>query len=153
VPLRRLFGPGIAQSQEGQRRRCEELGLPFTPPRLLCNSRLAIEAAEFAQEAGKHPEFHRTVLRAYFADSRDIGDVQVLSQLAAEVGLDPRELSAALTEGRYANARDVAAEEARSSGVTAVPTFVFAGGARVVGAQPLDRFRRVLENAEAGGSC
>jgi predicted DsbA family dithiol-disulfide isomerase len=146
VLLERLFGPGIGQSQEGQRRRCDELGLPFVPPRLLSNSRLAVEAAEFARDAGRHPEFHRAALAAYFARSQDIGDLELLSELVAEVGLDPAALRTELAAGRYADARESACEEARRSGVTAVPTYVFAGGARVVGAQSLDHFRGLLES-------
>ena len=102
VLLEHLFGPGISQRQEGMRRRCAELDLPFEPPRLLSNSRLAIEASEFARDAGKHPEFHRAVLAAYFARSEDIGDLDVLSELAAQVGLDPVAMRQELAAGRYA---------------------------------------------------
>jgi predicted DsbA family dithiol-disulfide isomerase len=42
--------------------------------------------------------------------------------------------------------REAAREEARQLGITGVPTYIFAGGARVVGAQPLDDFRRLLES-------
>jgi len=146
VLLERLFGPGVGQSQEGQRRRCDELGLPFIPPRLLSNSRLVVEAAEFARDAGRHPEFHRAALAAYFGHSRDIGNLEVLSELAAEVGLDRVALRRELAAGRYADAREASHEEARRSGVTAVPTYIIAGGARVVGAQSLDHFRGLLES-------
>jgi len=145
VLLERLFGPGVRQSQEGQRRRCAEFGLPFEPPQILSNSRLAVEAAEFARDAGKHAEFHRALLSAYFALGRDIGDLEVLSGLAAETGLDPDALCEELAARRYAPAREAAYQEARGLGITGVPTFIFAGDARVVGAQPLEHFRRMLE--------
>jgi len=147
-----LFGPGIGQMQEGLRSRCAELGLLFAPPSLLSNSRLVVEAAEFARDVGRHPEFHRAALAAYFARSRDIGDLEVLGELAAEVGLDPVALGTELAAGRYEDAREAAHEEARRSGVTAVPTYVFPGGARVVGAQPLDHFRLLLEGMSGGES-
>jgi predicted DsbA family dithiol-disulfide isomerase len=127
------------------RRRCAELGLAFEAPRLLSNSRLAIEASEFARDAGKHPEFHRAVLDAYFARSRDIGDLDVLSQLATRVGLDSAALRQELAGGRYAGRRKAVHDEAFGLGITGVPTFIFADGARVVGAQPLDAFQRLLE--------
>ena len=51
--------------------------------------------------------------------------------------------------GRYAARREAAYDEACGLRITAVPTFVFGDGAgdgvRVVGAQPLDEFRRLLE--------
>ena len=146
VLLEHLFSPGITQRQEGMRLRCAELDLPFEPPRVLSNSRLAIEASEFARDAGKHPEFHRAVLAAYFARSEDICDLDVLSELAAQVGLDPVALRQELAGGRYAGRREAVHDEAYGLGITGVPTFFFAGGARVGGAQPLDDFRRLLES-------
>lgn len=148
VPLERLFGPGFEQRQEAQRQRCAELGLPFAAPKLLSNSRMAVEAAEFARDAGKHPEFHRAVLAAYFARSQDIGDLGVLGDLATEVGLDRAALEQALAAGTYADRRRAAHEEAAGLGVTGVPTYYFVGGVRVVGAQPLGHFRRLLAEME-----
>ena len=147
--LERLFGPGIRQSQEGLRRRGVELGLHFEAPVLLSNSRLAVEAAEFARDAGRHPEFHREVLAAYFARSEDIGDIEVLVRAAEQVGLDPAALRAGLAGGAYAAGRKAAEDEARRLGITGVPTYIFPGGARVVGAQPLDHFRRLLAGLTA----
>jgi predicted DsbA family dithiol-disulfide isomerase len=146
VPLERLFGPAVLRGQEGQRQRCVELGLPFNAPRLLSNSRLAVEAAEFAREAGKHAEFHRAVLGAYFAASADIGDLEVLADLAEQVGLDPVLLRRELSDGTYAAKREAGLAEAHALGITAVPTYIFPGGARVVGAQSLDHFRRLTES-------
>jgi predicted DsbA family dithiol-disulfide isomerase len=140
-----LFGPGLLQGQEHLRLRCAELGLPFVPPTRLPNSRPAVEAAEFARDAGKHQEFHRAVLSAYFADSLDIGDVDVLERIAAEVGLDGAALRQALASGQFAERRRAAEKEAHSLGITGVPTFFFESGPKVVGAQPLEYFRRVLE--------
>ena len=142
--LERLFGPGIRQSQEGLRRRAVELGLHFDPPERLSNTRLAVEAAEFARDAGKHPAFHREVLAAYFARSEDIGDIEVLVRTAEQVGLDTAALRAALAGGTYAVRRQAAEAEARGLGIAGVPTFIFRGGPKVVGAQPLDHFRRQL---------
>ena len=144
--LERLFGPRIREHQEGQRRRCEELGLSFVPPQVLSNSRLAIEAAEYARDAGRHPEFHRAVLAAYFAGSADIGDVDVLARLAGETGLDAPGLRQALAQGTYADRRKAASAEAAGLRVTGVPTFLFASGIKVVGAQSLDHFRRLLDD-------
>ena len=142
--LESLFGPGIRQSQEGLRRRAVELGLHFEPPELLSNSRLAVEAAEFARDAGKHPEFHREVLAAYFARSEDIGDIEVLLRAAEQVELDSAGLRDALAGGAYAARRQAAEAEARGLGITGVPTFIFAGSQKVVGAQPLDHFRQLF---------
>jgi predicted DsbA family dithiol-disulfide isomerase len=144
VRLEDLFGPRYKEMQAPLAARCRELGLALQAPEVLSNSRLAVEAAEFAREAGKHGVFHRAVLAAYFAYGRDIGDIGVLCEAATEAGLDPAALTRALEEGRCADRREAIEREAHQLGVHAVPTFIFADGARVVGAQPLDYFRRLF---------
>jgi predicted DsbA family dithiol-disulfide isomerase len=70
--------------------------------------------------------------------------VEVLAHVAAQVGLDEAALRLELAAGTYAARREGAAEEARVLGITAVPTYLLADQRRVVGAQPLDYFRRLL---------
>ncbi len=147
--LESLFGPGYRQMQDGLAARCRELGLPFQAPEVLSNSRLAVEAAEFARDAGKHAPFHRALLAAYFAQGLDIGDVGVLQTVGQEVGLDGAALADSLAVGRYTARREAAEDEARSLGATAVPTFIFETGTRVVGAHPLTHFRSVLGTMSA----
>lgn len=146
MPYSDLFpGRDMAPVQEGLRRRAEELGLPFGRVERISNSRLAIEAAELARDEGLFAEFSRAVFRAYFADARDIGDAAVLGELGAGIGLPVGQLMAALEEGRYAGRRRETAAEAARQGFSGVPTFVFAGGEVMVGAQPLSAFRTLLD--------
>jgi predicted DsbA family dithiol-disulfide isomerase len=142
----------VRQAQEAPAARCRELGLTFQPSEMLYNSRLAIEAAEHAREAGRHVVFHRALLAAYFAGGLDIGDIAVLEGVATEVGLDGPALREALTDGRYTDKRVAAENEARRLRITAVPTFLFEEGPRVIGAQSLDYFRELLlgESAQSG---
>ncbi len=142
--LESLFGPGYRQRQQAIAERYRELGLAFQGPEVLSNSRAAIEAAEFARDAGRFGAFHRAVLAAYFARGLDIGDREVLREVGEETGLDGKALVEAIGSGWYADQRTAAEGEARRMGVTAVPTFALADGTRVVGAQPLEYFRRLL---------
>jgi predicted DsbA family dithiol-disulfide isomerase len=119
------------------------MGLPFDPPDRLSNTRLVVEAAEFARDAGRFAEFHREALAAYFARGEDVGDVEVLVGVAAGLGLDTAGLREALASGTYSARREAAEQEARMLGVTGVPTYFFADGPKVVGAQPLEQFRRL----------
>ena len=97
------------------------------------------------------PEFHRAGLAAYFAHGEDVGDVEVLVRIAEGLGLDGAALRTALTAGTYAGRRKAAEQEARTLGVTGVPTYFFAGGPKVVGAQPLEQFRRLAAQLAAEG--
>jgi predicted DsbA family dithiol-disulfide isomerase len=75
------------------------------------------------------------LFRAFFADGKDIGDRQVLSQIAGAAGLDG-ELTAELLASNRDDA-SIREEEAffRKLGVTGVPTYIFNGRFAVSGAQ------------------
>jgi predicted DsbA family dithiol-disulfide isomerase len=77
--------------------------------------------------------------------------VEVLAGVAGQVGLDPQLLRRELSTGMYADRREQARAEAEGLGITAVPTYIFPGGIRVVGAQSLGHFRGVLEGIVAAG--
>ena len=122
----------------------EPFGITFSKMGLLPNSRMAIEASEFARDSGKFDEFHEEVFRSFFTHGRDIGDVDVLAELAKGVGLDSDSLKKELAEERYTERLDQVRIETIKDGITAAPTFVIEGGVHIVGAQPLDVFREAL---------
>jgi len=111
----------------------------------ISNSRLSLEAGEFAKEQGRFDRFHRAIFEAYFSHGKDIGDIDVLTQLGTQAGLDPDALRNALQTGRYRRVLEEMREEAERLGVTAAPTFFF-GKERVIGAQPIEVFRELLRS-------
>ena len=121
----------------------ETVGLEMKSPELLANSRLALEAAEFAKEYGKAELFEERVFRAYFNENLNIGSQGILAELAAEVGLDPNELNLALESKRYEQRINDNAHAAHERGVDGVPTF-FVGDYPLVGAQSEPVMRQVL---------
>ncbi|MBV8357910.1 MAG: DsbA family oxidoreductase [Deltaproteobacteria bacterium] len=122
----------------------ETVGLEMKSPELLANSRLALEAAEFAKECGKGEIFEERVFRAYFNENLNIGSQGVLSELAAEVGLSRDELNLALESNRYRQRLDNNALAAHERGVDGVPTF-FVGDYPLVGAQSEQVMRQILQ--------
>lgn len=156
VGARDVFGGSPRAAAVG--RNIEQLaaasGIEMRMPRLIANSHLALEAAEFAREQGAFEPFHAALFDAYFGEGRDIGDAGVLCDIAAACGIDAGELRRALNDGRYAAAIDSATASAREDGIMSTPTFVYEGGFRLVGAQEYDVFasitRRILQRrAEA----
>jgi predicted DsbA family dithiol-disulfide isomerase len=121
----------------------EQAGFTMKPPELLTNSRLALEAAEFAKERGKDEAFAERVYRAYFNEELDIGNHGVLSDLADDVGLDRGELNLALESNRYSLRLKNNALVARERGVDGVPTF-FIGEYPLVGAQSEEVMRQIM---------
>ena len=89
-------------------------------------------------------DFDEAVFEALWHEGRDIGDEAVLVDLAANAGVDPDDVGRALDDDdRRAALRD-RFDEARSAGVTGVPTFV-ADGHAARGAVPPEQLRRLVE--------
>jgi len=73
---------------------------------------------------------------AYWAEGRDIGEVDVLRHVSAEVGLRGEAVDAVVSSERYLDVVRASTAEAMSLGVTGVPGFLLDGRLLVVGAQP-----------------
>ncbi len=124
----------------------DEIGLTMRPPAIMSNSQLALEAAEFAVEAGFGEAFEERIYRAYFQEGANIGKPDVLSALGGEVGLEGRSLGEALNSGKYRLRLKDNSLAANQRGVSGVPTF-FVGEFPMVGAQSEEVMRRVLKRA------
>ena len=121
-----------------------QYGYEFGDVTLLSNTRKALEASELARDHGKHDIFHATVFRAYFTETRDIGQVPVILDIARQVGLDTDELLRALTAHRYEDRLKKARDEGNSHNVSVLPTFVFSSGEKIVGLRPIETFRKTI---------
>ena len=127
------------------RQRGKEFGIVFGNRTLLSNSRLALEASEYARDMGKYESFHETMFRHYFTEAHDIGSLDVIKSVAAESGLDASELANALKERRYKSRLDEAKQEGLKINLTGVPTFIINGKHKIVGAQPVEVFTDLIE--------
>ncbi len=93
---------------------------------------------------GRQPAAVAALFRAYFTEGRDIGDAEVLGDLADGIGLDASVILRLLDSDADIDeirARDTAA---RDMGITSVPTFIVAGQHAVPGAQPAELWLKVL---------
>ncbi|HET7319485.1 MAG TPA: DsbA family protein [Nitrospirota bacterium] len=123
-------------------------GIGFADRPFLSNSRPALQAAEFARERGPFGQFHSALFSAYFSQGLDIGDLEILAQIARDSNLDADAMLDAVRSGTYLPRLHHAQQEAARLGVTGVPTFFIGAGKSVVGAQPLDVFRKVLRSVK-----
>lgn len=124
-------------------------GLSFMENPRLSNSRLALEASEYARDASQFHAFHRRLFEAYFGEAKDIGDMTVLQGLASELGLDADGLRVALESGQYRSRLEDGQMEGQRYGVTGTPTIIVNDRYKVVGAQPLDVMRNALREIES----
>ena len=129
---------------EQLRQRGKELGIVFGNLTLLSNSRLALEASEYARDKGKYEGFHKTMFRFYFTEALDIGSMDVIKSVAAEIGLNVNDMMKAISEKRYSSILDEARKEGEKINLTGVPTFIINGKHKIVGAQPVEVFKEVF---------
>ena len=127
------------------RRRGNEFGIVFGDLVVLSNSRLSLEASEYARDMGKHEQFHERIFHAFFTEAMDIGDAKKLCDLAAECGLDGIDMMHALKDRRYKSRLDEAKEEGMMIQLTGVPTFIVNNKHKIVGAQPVEVFTDLLD--------
>jgi|CXWL01.1.fsa_nt_gi predicted DsbA family dithiol-disulfide isomerase len=124
-------------------------GLQMQMPRVVANSHLALEAAEFAREHGGFEAYHRALFHAYFEEGRDIGDAEILCEIARSCGVDDQGLRQALADEIYRDRIDDVTRAARADEVVSTPTFIFQGdngfadGFRLTGAQDYAVFASV----------
>ncbi len=84
------------------------------------------------------------LFQAYFVDGRDIGDHEVLADIADSNGMDGSVVAKLLKSD--SDAKDISDRDAhsRKMGVSSVPTFIVAGQHAVPGAQPPELWQKVI---------
>jgi len=88
--------------------------------------------------------FDEAILDALWRDERDIGDADVLADLASDVDLDSEEIRDVLDGGEWRERVTERFDAARREGVTGVPTFTY-GQYAARGAVPPEHLRRLVE--------
>lgn len=93
------------------------------------------------------PKFHRALLAAYFTDNRDISDLDVLSAVGAECGVDPVDFKAAMMDSNTEMTQLVINDHnsALERGVNAVPSVVINDAMVVPGAQDVAAYETWIE--------
>ncbi|EFM08640.1 DSBA oxidoreductase [Paenibacillus curdlanolyticus YK9] len=125
-----------------------QVGLDFRFDTLvLTNTFDAHRLSHFGGHYGKRSEVTELLLRAYFTDSKHLGDHATLLDIAEEAGLDREEAAEALRSGRFADAVRAEEQEANQLGVRGVPFYVINRKYAVSGAQPPEVFLQALQQA------
>ena len=128
--------------------RMDAEGLPYGRRTHTYNSRLAQELGKWADTQPGGAAIHDKLYRAYFVDARNIGDPDILVEIAESVGLDGAEARKVVEERRFKDEVDADWQKSAAYGVTGVPTFVAARHG-VVGAQPYESLVQLVERAGA----
>ena len=127
------------------KRLADDVGISLKLSEKLPNSRLALYLSEFARKNGKFEEFHKLVFDSYWKEGKDIGDQTLLLALAESVGLNKKEILDYINSEEPKSELTKSLRDLRQYGINGVPTFII-GDKIVVGAQPYDVFKKVIEN-------
>jgi protein-disulfide isomerase len=122
-------------------------------PNIDAESPLAAEAGRCADEQDRFWEFHDTLYTfiwdTYYGQGVNVegrsayGDR--LDDLAGQAGLDVDRFGSCLDDGTYRNLVEEELRGGQAQGVRGTPTF-FVNGERVVGAQPFEVFRQLIDS-------
>jgi predicted DsbA family dithiol-disulfide isomerase len=100
-----------------------------------------------AGERGVQAQVKERLMRAYFSEGEAIGSRATLARLAAEAGLEAREVRRVLAGDAYASAVRADEAEARRQAIHAVPFFGIADTYGVAGAQSVEILHGALAQA------
>jgi predicted DsbA family dithiol-disulfide isomerase len=118
--------------------------MPLKRPPIQPRSRLAHEAAKWAEKQSCFEEYHLAIFRAFFEYGKDIGNIKILKGLAADLKLDTKSLHTALKNGDYTAMVLNDQNESVQAGVRAVPAFVVNGKVEAAGVQSAGRLHEIL---------
>ncbi|MBM7692103.1 protein disulfide-isomerase [Peribacillus deserti] len=148
--LAEKYGMTIEQARnanEGVGQQAASVGLAFNFDDMKpTNTFDAHRLAKFAKTQGKEAQITEKLLYAYFTESKDLGNLEVLADLASSAGLDRHETMQVL-EDKNAYSNDVRIDEAiaQQYGVTGVPFFVINQKYAISGAQPIETFVNAIQ--------
>lgn len=124
---------------EGMRQQTFEY--PFSTPGLI-----ACKAAE--QQGGAHVywDYFDAVTHAHMSDNRNIGDINVLTDIAAEVGLDRSQFLRDYNDPTRRNEIQSDRHLAQQYGITSTPTLVINQQQVIAGAVDLSLLRKAIND-------
>ena len=148
--LGRKYGMSEADARAAESRvagLAEAEGLGFQPERPVGNTFDIHRVLHLGLAKGVQAQLLNAVNDAYFGQGRQVFDRDVITEIAAETGLDATVAGDVIDGDAYAE--DVRRDElqARQLGVSGVPFFVFDMALGVSGAQPTEMFASALQQA------
>ena len=142
----RLLSASLQQAAER-----EGLSLRLDLIRRTPNTIQAHRLVRLADGVGQGTAMVGRLFKAYFEQGMDIGDLDVLAELADEIGLHREEAEAYLEGDADRSAIRAGDQAARQLGVQAVPCFVFDRRYALSGAQEWAAFLPMLDLARDAG--
>jgi predicted DsbA family dithiol-disulfide isomerase len=130
--------------------RFAQFGLPYNPPEVIPNTKLALQLTELARDRDLHEPFHHRLMDAYWTEATNIGDPRALRELAGEVGLPEADVENTIADrDAYLPRVLESTRHAQSIGINGVPAFLLDQRLLISGAQPIEVFGKAFAQLEA----
>jgi predicted DsbA family dithiol-disulfide isomerase len=150
IPRDVYFGRGRSEQMRSHMQSiAESVGLEMRTREVIINSRRALGTAEFAREHGKFEDMHHALFKAHWEGTGKLEDVDDLVRIGESIGLDGTELRRALDEKRYDAVIDENRQVASTLGINAIPAHIFARRYLVLGAQPYEVLKEVVDRLQS----
>ncbi len=129
-------------------------GIVFPERTFTTNSHKALLLAEAAKKEGPvvFEALNEGLFRAYFTEGRNIGDPQVLRDVAQAAGVPAGRVEQAWSDTAYEDRLDRDREAAAQIGITGIPVFIVDGRWILEGAVPVEMLREAAKKISAGKS-
>jgi predicted DsbA family dithiol-disulfide isomerase len=129
----------------------EQMDVKMILPSVQPRTRLAHEAAAFAQAHGRMGEMADKLFKAFFQEDRDIGQIEVLCDIGLAAGLDPVEMRIALENRTYQQEVEEGLQQAQAYGISAVPSFIVGNRFMLRGLVSEEHLRKAIQMCQGEG--
>ncbi len=103
----------------------------------------------WAAPSGKAPQMKQRLMDLYFTEGGDLTDKAVLTQVAADIGLDRDQIAQWLDSDKDVALITQEAAAAKTAGIEGVPTFIFGNLLATSGAQSAEYLADAIQRAVA----
>ncbi|WP_226688384.1 DsbA family oxidoreductase [Ruegeria arenilitoris] len=134
----RAYAPVVEHAQNAG------LSIDFEGMKRTPNTLDAHRLIHWAGIEGKQDAAVNALFDAYFVQGRDIGDHEVLADIADSIGMDAAVVSKLLKSDADREVIRTRDTHSRQMGVNSVPTFIVANQHAVPGAQPPEMWEKVI---------
>ncbi|MCP3022712.1 DsbA family oxidoreductase [Cupriavidus basilensis] len=141
----------IVQSQAMIRQRGADVGFEFGSRTRVYNTFDAHRLLHWASLEGRQLPLKMALFRAYFTESKDSSNHEVLVEAAAAAGLDAEKARTVLSGDAYAAQVREMEKHYQDMGIRSVPSIIFNDQFLVSGGQPVEAFENAIREVLAKG--
>ncbi|MFM6947020.1 MAG: DsbA family protein [Flavobacteriales bacterium] len=140
IPLDQIEAMNLRIVAQGK-----EMGLAMNMDKIVVSNTIKAHLLlHEAYEQGLQWPAKMRLLRAYFSEGKNIDNLEVLQELAREIGMKTEHLDLAILGGKHSRAFTQDLQEAQDLGLRGVPYFIFNRKIAIHGAREVEVFKQAL---------